>query len=212
MTDGILRHTPTLDGNGAIRLLITDVALLPFVGEQLALLTEENSWLEVGDSIADVTAAIWETITLYYNEMLIGMVNQFLGDIPSGWLLLDGTIHPKNNYPELHAVLPDDLKTPGNFTLPDMTGVFSVGAVTKAASGVTGGQNSYALTVGQLPAHTHTYTPPVVNIDLEAPGVPDILAAGIGAPTATGSTGSGDSVDNRPEFVTFQYAIYAGRA
>lgn len=211
-SDGIARHTPTLDNESAVRLVIADTALLPHFGELLAQLTEESHWLEVGDPVADILDAAWTTITEYYNMGLIGMVNQFLGSIPSGWLALDGTTHTKDDYPELWATLPDSMTTPSNFTLPDYVDTFVMGTNTPTEVGDIGGENATTLTVAQLPAHTHTYTPPVFNIDLEAPGAPDIFAAGVGTPISTGSTGNGDTVENRPSFIKVLFAVYAGRA
>jgi microcystin-dependent protein len=212
LRDGIARHTPTLTDESAVRLLVADTALLPHLGELIAQLTRETDWLEVGSPIDDVIAAAFSTITEFYNMTLIGMVNQFLGAVPPGWLALDGATHEKDDYPELHEILPSSLKTGTDFTLPDIADAFMFGTNTPAEIGDTGGSNLTTLTIAQLPAHTHSYVPPVVNIDLEAPGVPDILAAGIGAPTATGSTGSGEDIENRPQFIKVLFAVYAGRA
>ena len=212
LRDGIARHTPTLNDESAIRLVVADMALLPHLGELIAQLTNEAQWLEVGSTVDDVVEAAFQTVMEFYNMTLGGMVNQFLASVPTGWLALDGRTHHKNDYPELFDVLPASMKTGGNFTLPDMADSFAFGTNTPAEIGDAGGSNSTTLTIAQLPAHTHTYVPPVVNIDLEAPGVPDILAAGIGAPTTTGSTGSGESHDNRPQFIKVLFAVYAGRA
>lgn len=208
---GYARHTPELTENSAVRLVIADTALIPHISDAIAQLSLPYQWFEVGDSVAAVTDAMLEVVLAWYDTMLIGMVTQFLTLPPSGWLLLDGTTYDKDDYPELHAGLPSSLKTSTQFTLPDMTDSFMAGVQTVSGSGATGGNNSYQLTEGQLPAHTHTYTPPVADVDLEAPGAPDILAARLGTPTATGSTGDGDAIDNRPDFVTAQFAIYAGR-
>jgi hypothetical protein len=62
-----------------------------------------------------------------------------------------------------------------------------------------------------MPAHTHTYLPPVVDLDLEAVGVPDIMAARLGTPIATGSTGDGNAHENRPPFHAVIMGIFAGR-
>lgn len=211
LRDGIARHTPTLDSQSAVRLLIADTALLPDIGGALTQLLSETEWLEVGDTVADVVDSMWTTVIEYYNMSLIGMVNQFISAVPSGWLALDGATHDAVDYPELHAALPASMKSGSDFTLPDMGNAFVFGTNDGGEIGDTGGENTTTLTIGQLPAHTHTYTPPVVNIDLEAPGVPDILAAGIGTPISTGSTGSGDSVENRPSFIKVLFAVYAGR-
>lgn len=211
LSDGIARHTPTLDNQSAVRLVIVDTALLPHAGELLAQMVNEDDWLEVGDTVADIVESAWSTITEYYNMTMIGMVNQFLGVVPAGWLALDGSTHDKADYPELWEILPAAMKTGSAFTVPDVTDAFLMATNTAVEIGDTGGENSTTLTVGQLPAHDHTYVPPIFNVDLEAPGVPDILAAGVGTPTTTGLTGSGESIENRPSFVKALFAVYAGR-
>lgn len=211
LSDGIARHTPTLDNQSAVRLVIVDTALLPHAGELLTQMVNEDDWLEVGDTVADIVESAWVTISEYYNMTMIGMVNQFLGVVPAGWLALDGSTHDKVDYPELWEVLPAAMKTGSDFTVPDATDAFLMATNTAIEVGDTGGENSTTLTVGQLPAHDHTYVPPIFNVDLEAPGVPDILAAGVGTPTTTGITGSGESIDNRPSFIKALFAVYAGR-
>lgn len=207
---GIARHTPTLTGNNAIRLVIADIALLPDFGDALTQLTNDYVWVEIGDSVEDIIAAAAETITDYYNNMLVGLVSQFLASIPLGWLQLDGSTHTKVDYPVLWERLPSQLKTDTHFTLPDLSSVYPSGAANEAAIGAEGGSNSYALSVAQLPTHTHTYIPTVVSVTIGSAGppVPDFIA---GAPIPTGPAGSGATIDNRPAFVEMLFAIYAGQ-
>ena len=211
LRDGFARHTPVLANKSAVRLVIADTALLPHVGELLAQMTDATQWLEVNDPVADIIESAFQTITEYYNMSLIGMVTQFIGAVPDGWLPLDGDTHAEDDYPELFAVLPSSMKSGSNFTLPDMTDSFSMGTNTPAEIGDTGGENTSNLTVGQLPSHTHTYIPPILNIDIEGVGVPDITAAGVGISSNTGATGTGDDIENRPTFIKVLIAVYAGR-
>ena len=208
---GIARHTPELTGNSAVRLIVADTALIPHISDAITQLSLDYQWVEIEDPVDDIVNAMMGTVLTYYDTMLIGLVSQFLTLPPLGWLLLDGSTYDKVDYPELHAGLPAALKTANDFTLPDMTDGFLAGVQTVAGSGVSGGANSYELTEGQLPSHSHLYTPPLADVDLEAPGAPDILAARLGTPTQTGTTGDGDPIDNRPDFITVQFAIYAGR-
>ena len=208
---GIARHTPSLSGNNAIRLIIADVALLPDIGDAITELTNSYDWMEVGDPVDDIVASVFETVTEYYNIMLVGLVSQFLASIPPGWLQLDGATHTKVDYPLLWERLPSQLKTSTNFTLPDMTDVFPYGATDASEIGDNGGLNSYQLSVAQLPAHTHTYIPPVINIDVKTLGAPIPYGATLGAPTPTSSVGSGSSIDNRPAFLEMLFAVYAGQ-
>jgi len=208
----IARHTPTLTSKRVTRLVTVDVALLGHVGDAIAILTEESQWKVIGSSVSDVVTELRDTLDSYYQDSMIGKIDQFISTPPSAWLELDGSTYDQADYPELAAILPAAWKAGGNFTLPDVQDYFSSFVGSSGTVGTVGGDNSYELTTGQLPAHTHTYTPPVVDVDLEGPGVPDVLAARLGAPTSTGSTGDGDSIDNRPLFISFILAIFAGRA
>lgn len=204
------RHTPTLTGKKKIRAMSLDVALLPHVGDALTVLTEGLTWVEENDVVEDVVAACKSLVENWYSDMLIGSVFSWIVTPPSGWLLLDGSTHASADYPELSALLPAHLISGDNFTLPDVENAFPFGVVDEDDGTAVEGSNVLNLTVGQLPSHTHTYTPPVLTIQAETPLTP-IPAAGIGAPIATGSTGSGDNIDKRPKRFGLIYAVYAGR-
>lgn len=207
---GIARHTPSLTGDKAIRLVIADLALLPDIGDAITQLSVESTWVEVGDPVDDILTAVFETVTDYYNVMLVGLVSQFLASIPPGWLQLDGSTHLKADYPLLWERLPSQLRTGTDFTLPDLTDVFINGAVDTSDIGDEGGSNSYALSVDQLAAHTHTEIPAVLGVDVGGAG-PPLPSSTPGAPIPTGSTGSGASIDNRPAYVEMLFAVYAGQ-
>lgn len=193
-----------------IRALSLDSALFAHVGDAITALTEESQWEQVGDTVADVVAACKDSVENWYSDMLIGSIQTFLIVPPSGWLLLDGTTYDKTDYPELWGVLPSQLTTPSQFTLPDFTSAFLAGTDTESEIGDTDGSNTTSLTVAQLPAHSHLYTPPVLTINAETPVVP-IPTAGIGTGIQTGQTGSGDDIDNRPAHVLAMFAVFAGR-
>ena len=207
---GIARHTPTLTGGKAIRLVVADLALLPDIGDAITQLSIANNWVEIGDTVDDILAAVFETVTDYYNVMLVGLVSTFLASIPVGWLQLDGSTHLKADYPILWERLPSQLRTPTDFTLPDLTDVFINGATNEGEIGDEGGSNSYSLTVDQLPAHTHTEIPAVLGVDVGGAG-PPLPSSTPGTPIPTGSTGSGASINNRPAFVEMLFAVYAGQ-
>lgn len=211
MKDGArARHTPTLTGERKVRALAIDVGLLPHVSDALTSLDELFGWFEVGDSPADIVVECKRAIELWYSDMLIGSVSSWLVTPPDGWLLLDGATYDGADYPELFALLDAVLKSGGGFTLPDVSDVFPYGVQLKSDAGVVEGDNILNLTVGQLPGHTHSYTPPTLTISAETPVIP-IPTAGIGAPIATGSTGDGDDIDRRPKRFGVVYAVYAGR-
>lgn len=139
-----------------------------------------------------------------------GMIGQILwlaiDAAPAGTLVCDGSTYNRSEYPALYDSLPGSMKTASTFTLPNLINQTVRGSV---SPGSTGGNDSVTLTVDQLPPHTHTYTPPVINLDLESPGVPDISAAGIGAIANTGSAGSGDVIDITNAYVGLLPVIIA---
>jgi hypothetical protein len=174
-------------------------------------LTLESEWVEIEDPISDIVDSAMTSLIAYYDNLMIGSVSSWLISPPPGWLLLDGTTHDKVDYPELWEVLPEGLKSGSDFTLPDMADQFQAGTLVEDDIGDMAGANTINLTVDQLPAHTHTEIPPIVGVEVGGAGVP-LPSAAIGAPIASGSTGSGDDIDNRPEHVLFMFAVYAGRS
>ncbi|GAI01390.1 unnamed protein product [marine sediment metagenome] len=206
----IARHTPTLTGEQKIRAISLDVALLPHVGDALTQLTHDWHWTEVGDSVDDIVQACKAYVENWYSDMLIGSVTSWIVTPPSGWLLLDGATYATADYPALAAQLPAHLISGANFTLPDTNDAFPFGVDDEDDGSAVSGSNVLNLSIAQLPAHTHTYTPPTLTVSAETPVIP-IPTAGIGAPIATGSTGSGDDIDKRPKRFGLIYAVYAGR-
>ena len=204
------RHTPVLSGEKKIRALSLDSALFSHVGDAITELTNDFTWTEVGDSVLDVTNACKDAVENWYSDMLIGTVFPWIINPPAGWLLLDGSTYASADYPELSALLPAHLISGANFTLPDTESAFPFAVLDEDDGSQLAGSNVLTLTVGQLPAHSHTYTPPVLTINAETPVVP-IPTAGIGAPTATGNTGDGDDIDKRPMRFGLVYAVFAGR-
>lgn len=212
--NGFARHTPDLDGTRIIRALSIDSALLPHVSDAIATLTEDYGWFEVGDSVSDIVAECRDALGSWYTPMIIGQISQFLGTLPEGWLELDGSTYDEDDYPELWEQLDDQFKNEpaSTFTLPDFGGLVLVAAGDGYVVGDDGGLDVVTLSVDEIPSHDHTYIQPIANVDLEAPGVPDILAAGVGPGTTTGNTGGGESHENMQPYFTVVMGIFAGRA
>lgn len=214
MGDGIAWHTPTIEtGAFVVRTASVPVSLLSHVGGALGQLAEEYNWLQVGDPIADIISLVNDMIDSWYTQELIGAVMSFAGSIPPGWHLLDGTTLDGDLYPELAAAVPASWIAPitGDINLPSAEGMTIVGSGSTYTHGSTGGSATHTLTVAEIPAHDHTYTPPTLNLDLESPGVPDILGAGIGTPTTTGQAGGSEAHNNMPPYLALHLAIFTGR-
>ncbi len=210
MMSRIARHTPVLSGEKKIRALSIDSALFPHVGDAITKLTNDWVWEAVGDDIEEIIEECKVAVESWYSDMLIGSIFPWIINPPAGWLLLDGSLYASADYPELSALLPAHLISGSNFTLPNIENAFPFGVIDEDDGSQITGSNVLTLTVGQLPAHTHTYTPPTLTINAETPVIP-VPTSGIGAPIATGSTGDGDDVDIRPKRFGLIYAVFAGR-
>lgn len=152
-----------------------------------------------------------EAVESWYSEMLIGMVARFVMSAPPGWLELDGSTFAEADYPELYGKVPAGWISGTDFTLPDVEGVFLSGVGSGGTIAETGGSNSHALTVAEMPSHTHTYTFPVVAPDTISAGAPTPSVPTVTPSTPTSSTGSDAAHENRPAFLSLVVAVYAGR-
>lgn len=183
---------------------------MPHLSDAITSLDELFGWHEVGGSPETIVTEVKRAVELWYSDMLVGSVASWLITPPDGWLLLDGATYDGDDYPELFAVLDDTLKDGTDFTLPDTENAFPFGVLVKASAGAITGDNALQLTVGQLPSHSHQYTPPVLTAEAETPAVP-VPAVAIGAAVATSSVGDGDDVDIRPLRFGLLFAVFAGR-
>lgn len=213
MKDGFARHTPVLSGTRVIRALSVDGALLASIGGALGDLAVPYQWRQVGDTVDDIVAELSNAVLSWYTPMNIGQIGFFVGSLPLGWLAMDGSTYSGDTYPELMEIIDSQFKDVGQneFTLPDLGGIFPLGDGNGYVLGDTGGSVSITLTVDELPEHNHSYTPPVANVDLEAPGAPDILAAGVGTSTSTGNSGGGQAHDNMPPYFVLVVGCFSGR-
>lgn len=163
----------------------------------------DSDWDDLQALIAEVNAA------LMINCML-GTIIPFATDtIPDNMLLCDGSSHLRVDYPQLYAALHSTFITDANnFTVPNLSERFIRGRTVEAATGNTGGADSHALTVAQMPVHYHNYGRPTFNIDVESVGVPDPTGLGLPLiPTPTTNTGNGASHPTIPKYMEFRYGI-----
>jgi len=141
-----------------------------------------------------------------------------LANIPDGWALCDGGTYTAPNGDRV--------------TTPDLRDRFIYGVSAGENPGATGGASSYSLTTAQLPAHKHGISadgahthdvltgPPSDAQDTVvarpvSTGYSEVewrsgLTSGAGSHNhggATGSTGSGASIDNRPSYYKLAFIM-----
>lgn len=177
-------------------------------------------WLGAGDDLTDaekddIDAAVSAAIEDVMTNMMIGAIVPipFLVEPDWGIFCLGQTVL-RADYPELWEVYPAGGKTPTTLTVPHISGLAIIGSGTSPLTGTNyppytvAGQERVTLTENEMPAHSHSYIQPIPNIDLEAPGVPDIIAAGINPfPQSTGTTGGNASHNNMMPYVALPYVI-----
>lgn len=172
---------------------------------------EGQSVLETTNYFADMFLSF-----LGYDPMIGTVLPSLAANLPVWALWCDGTTYLKAQFPDLYDAIHPDFKdtVAETFTLPDLNGRFLVGTTDIDAVGQTGGEEEVTLTEAQMPTHFHLYTPTVTNnLDLEAPGAPDILGAGV-LPLVSSSTqpaGGSEAHENRPPFFTLRFYIVAAR-
>ena len=211
--DGYARHTPVLAGVKVVRALSVDGALLPHFSDAITNLLDEWRWLEIGDSVADVVLECREAVESWYAPMIVGQISSFLGSLPAGWLALDGGTYDEADYPELWSVLDAQFKDEpsSTFALPDLGGLVIVAAGDGFVVGDAGGLGSVALSVAEMPAHTHNYQQVLIDLDVKSVGVPDPMGARFGTLIPTSSTGGDGSHENMQPYFTVVMGILAGR-
>ena len=109
-----------------------------------------TNWNEVGGKIAGDT-------------LPIGAIVPFGGwDAPTGWLICDGTLLNKTDYPELYNAIGYSFggeEGGSTFGLPDLRGRVPLGLKETDTDfngmGLTGGEKTHTLTINEIPSHKH---------------------------------------------------------
>lgn len=171
--------------------------------------------------------AINDWLDLLVNRLLvsngmvlpIGTIVNFGGDetqLPDKWLFCDGTEYAQSAYPELYAVISDNLwgsPSSGNFCVPDLRnrsayGYDNLAAIPEYQVGNITGEKEHTLTIAEMPAHDHDQYWAVSG------GGVFVVGSGWGVDntsTQTQQTGDSEPHNNLHPVAVCPYIIYAGR-
>lgn len=204
--DGIAFHTPDYDGNAPVvcRRLALPSFLWPLFNGAFGELLDESRWYQFGDmAIGDVVQAFQAAFDDMGQCSMIGQIVIFSTlTLPDNVLLCDGSQFDPLLFPRLYDHLQSD-------TLPDLRDRFILGYGNNLPGDI-GGEETHTLNIPEMPEHWHSYTPPMFNVDVEPPaGAPDLLAAGVGVSTPTGSSGGGQPHNNMPPYHVIVFGIVA---
>ena len=205
--------------------------LEPGIGED----GENYDWADFADvknmremmkEIADLNAVI-DGVHKETSEPL-GIVKMWAGkNVPEGYQLCDGRALSKETYAELYETIGDvfntaidrngyRFETPGEglFRLPDLRGRFIVGHSADdndyKAIGKTGGEKKHALTIAEMPSHSHGIDGE--ETDKTGYGASHNRATWIAdcndeAPYNTEVAGGGEAHENRPPYYVLAYIM-----
>jgi microcystin-dependent protein len=153
----------------------------------LQTLINPDNWEKYGDLTPDESAdAMLDMFDQYCAGVgvcrMIGEIILWAGsDAPSSsdLLLCDGSHVSNEDYPDLWGIIGTSFGGTGatDFALPDLQTRVPIGSGTGYAFASAGGEEQHTLIEDEIPSHSHIYTPPIFNVDIEAPGAPDPLAA-----------------------------------
>ncbi|MGH2688311.1 MAG: phage tail protein [Actinomycetota bacterium] len=155
------------------------------------------------------------------------MAEPFLSEIrimsfgfpPKGWALCDGQFLPINQNQALFALLGTTYGGNGQttFALPDLRARVPLHMGGGHVLGESAGEASHTLSVGELPAHTHTVgassdngaTPIPANAVLAAANNVYAAAGSLTPlqPASVGNTGASQAHENRPPFLGLSFCI-----
>ncbi len=192
----------------------TDTRSIAALYGQLLELTEAENWEQTDGITVEETVSIWNDIFIDFVQgafCMIGAIVPILNDVvPDSMLLCDGSTFLEVDFPRLYEILPAALQLdPDTGQLPDLRNSFIFAASATHAEHTTGGSEDHTLSIGEIPAHSHTYdketaTPLPVGL-----GVPSPAVISITLPIPTSSAGGGAAHTNMPPFYALKYAVMA---
>lgn len=161
----------------------------------------------------------WDTVDMLVSKAIeelqmsadIGTVVPLMVEvIPERYLLADGGIYNREDYPLLYDALPASLKlTSETFQLPDLSGLAVVGATIARPLLTTFGEETHTLTEAELAVHSHGYIEPIANVDLEDVGAPEVAASRSPVITQTAAAGGGQPHNNLQPSISLYWCVVA---
>jgi len=159
---------------------------------QIAILATPRVWRQVGTATPDEAAQYFEEVmeSIYPAPIYPGMTMvSFRETVPSGWLLCDGSIYERTDYPELYASLdPAFIIDSNQFAVPDLQRKTVYGAGSGWGVGDDVGQEEVTLSDLEMPVHSHVDTGHIHSEGIAVPFVASI-SAGVPVPVAVAGIG-----------------------
>ena len=201
------------------RQFLIPTVLLPAFDGALGMLTIPEAWETFGEMTPDDAAQTLYDVILQSYDRGCGMIGSIMigawETLPENLLECDGATYARVDYPLLYAVLDGHyVDDEDYFHVPDMRSRMVIGAgegedLSEYDIGDTGGEETHALSIDEMPEHTHSVLEAGLNVDVEPPaGLPD-AAGGLPLPSTTGSAGSGIEHENMPPYIAMTFAIVA---
>jgi microcystin-dependent protein len=213
--------------------LIADGWLSDALQSALVQLTQPGNWYQVGTVTPDQAA---QACSVMFDDQFqlpdpTGSIIPYAWDptgVDNSILVCDGTLYNTVDFPQLFGVIGYTFGGSGSqFAVPNLISKFIVGeggvllghAVNMGSSQ---GQESFAQTINELAAHTHTdsghvhgYVPALPNVTTIGPGAPQPTAVPGAASTSVGfagisTTGTGNPIPTVPPSVGLLYCIITG--
>lgn len=195
------------------------------------LLINPRNWLDTAEDQADViTPDDYIVITDLVSNIMFQITHPLLGTIfpylttdpPLYTLPCDGSTYLREDYPQLYAALDSAfILDADSFFVPDMRDLAIVGAGSSYSMGDTGGETEVTLSVGEMPAHSHSNTP---HAHSEITAIPNLTTIGAGVPEPTAvpsvgttgftsvaidNTGGDEAHNNLQPYIALKYCIGA---
>jgi microcystin-dependent protein len=201
----------------AITLPNDELWLADFFGALVPLM-DEVSWEQHSTLTPEAMSDYWRGVLLSQLQNLErampagSMIAYGATTPPDGWLSCDGASYLRDDYPGLFAVIGTDFGSVDSthFSVPNLQNRMIYGQGAGHAFAETGGAETHTLTLAQMPIHNHPQPPgTTAYLTFVGSGGTVGYAAGstLNTNAVTGSSGSGNSHNNMPPYLTTWYII-----